>query len=101
MPRSRASSPAWGVRTVGASRPRATPSAAGVGVEAVGVEHERHLRPRRGLARELLRLVLAADPRPEHERAAAPGRLDDRVGAVGDVVARAVGQRARHRLGAA
>ena len=69
-----------------------------VGVEAVGVEDERDLRAGRNLARELLRLVLAADPRAEDERAAAARRLDHRVGAVGDVVSGAVGERARHRL---
>ena len=48
IPSSRPSSPSWGVRTVGAVRARERPEVAGVGVEAVGVEHDRDL----GLAHE-------------------------------------------------
>ena len=81
----------------GASRSDSEP--AGVGVEAVGVEDERHLRAAAALARELLR---APSSRPSPgPRTSAPPRAGASITAsapCGDVRAVAVGQRARHHL---
>ena len=66
--------PRAGVSTVGAARAASAPRSPGVGVEPVGVEHERRRRRAPTSARaNAQRAVAAAEPGPEHERAAALG----------------------------
>ena len=83
-PSRRPSSPACGVRTVGAPRARDPPESPGEGVEAVGVEHERRLdlrgrprapaRPSRGRGRGRGRARRRRRPRRRPARAfAEPG----------------------------
>ena len=71
---------------------------AGERVEAVGVDHQRHVTRARDRTRERPRAVALADPRAEHHRARALGHLDHDVGALLDVRAVVLGQPARHRL---
>ena len=66
---------------------------AGVRVQAVGIEDEGDAGAAVDVACERERVVRAAEAGPEDERSAALGGLEDRVGAVRDVVAGAIGQR--------
>ena len=75
MPSSRASSPACGVRTVGAA-----PLERLELPERVGVEHDRQLEPLEQEAHEVARPVAAAEPGADRDRVGPLGRLEHRVG---------------------
>ena len=67
-PSSRPSSPACGVRTVGACAGRERAEVPGEGVEAVGVDHQRRLDRADDLARQLDRAGVAAQARARARR---------------------------------
>ena len=99
-PSSRPSSPACGVRTVGAAARAQQLERARVGVEPVGVDQQRHRHAQREPARERAARRRAAEPGPEHD--ARPPRSAQLAATssapAGDVRAVVVGQRARHHL---
>ncbi len=97
-PSRRPSSPACGVRTVGADARCEVAEALGVRVEAVGVEHERHAGARGDLAGERRRAGVARQAGAEHERPAAASGLEHGVDAARGVGAVLVRQAARHDL---
>ncbi len=72
---------------------------AGVGVQPVGVEHERRLDPLRELAREVLRPVLAPHARAENDGSGRLGGLHDLLGGRSAQEALAAGASDRHHLG--
>ncbi len=95
----RPSSPACGVRTVGVLAACKQVEAPGEGVEPVGVDDERDLDLLDQRADEVLDLHASPDPRPEHHRGGALGRLEDRVGRSGGEAPLLTRAADRHHLG--
>ena len=96
---SRPSSPACGVSTVGQRRcGRSSGNTPIERVEAVGVDHQRHVDALEHLQREVARARLLGQPGAEHHRVGAPDRLQRRAGRLAAQRAVGLGQPDHHRL---